>query len=268
MSVEKSEYLSRLLAKKGIKHEVLNAKNHAREAEIVARAGRLGAVTVATNMAGRGTDIMLGGNAEFLAVQELKAKGLDPVETPEEYEAAWDARLRGDPRPRGVRGHQGRRGRRPVRARHRAPRVAPHRQPAARSLGPSGRPRREPLLPVAHRRPHAAVPVGRRRGDPRPHELPRRRRDRVGHGLARDQERAVARSRRATPRSARTSSSTTTSSTASARRSTPTAATSCRATTSPTACSTSSRTRSTPSSTTTPARATARAGTSTRSGPS
>ncbi|WP_424935338.1 MULTISPECIES: preprotein translocase subunit SecA [Bacteria] len=90
VSVEKSEYLSRLLAKKGVRHEVLNAKNHAREAEIVARAGRLGAVTVATNMAGRGTDIMLGGNAEFLAVQELKAKGLDPVETPEEYEAAWD----------------------------------------------------------------------------------------------------------------------------------------------------------------------------------
>nr|WP_239528160.1 preprotein translocase subunit SecA [Microbacterium esteraromaticum] len=90
VSVEKSEYLSRLLAKKGIKHEVLNAKNHAREAEIVALAGKLGAVTVATNMAGRGTDIMLGGNAEFLAVQELKAKGLDPEETPEEYEAAWD----------------------------------------------------------------------------------------------------------------------------------------------------------------------------------
>lgn len=90
VSVEKSEYLSRLLAKQGIKHEVLNAKNHAREAEIVARAGRLGAVTVATNMAGRGTDIMLGGNAEFLAVQELKSKGLDPAETPEEYEAAWD----------------------------------------------------------------------------------------------------------------------------------------------------------------------------------
>ncbi|MDQ0725887.1 preprotein translocase subunit SecA [Microbacterium sp. W4I20] len=90
VSVEKSEYLSRLLAKKGVKHEVLNAKNHAREAEIVARAGRLGAVTVATNMAGRGTDIMLGGNAEFLAVQDLKGKGLDPVETPEEYEIAWD----------------------------------------------------------------------------------------------------------------------------------------------------------------------------------
>src|SRR6478609_4715645 len=91
VSVEKSEYLSRLLAKKGIKHEVLNAKNHAREAEIVARAGRVGAVTVATNMAGRGTDIMLGGNAEFLAVQEMKAKGLDPVETPDEYEGEWDS---------------------------------------------------------------------------------------------------------------------------------------------------------------------------------
>ncbi|WP_396642974.1 preprotein translocase subunit SecA [Microbacterium sp.] len=90
VSVEKSEYLSRLLAKKGIKHEVLNAKNHAREAEIVARAGLPGAVTVATNMAGRGTDIMLGGNAEFLAVQEMKAKGLDPVETPDEYEAEWE----------------------------------------------------------------------------------------------------------------------------------------------------------------------------------
>ncbi|HWU28846.1 MAG TPA: preprotein translocase subunit SecA, partial [Microbacterium sp.] len=69
-SVEKSEYLSRLLAKKGVRHEVLNAKNHAREAAIVAQAGRLGSVTVATNMAGRGTDIMLGGNAEFLAVAE------------------------------------------------------------------------------------------------------------------------------------------------------------------------------------------------------
>ncbi|WBU37816.1 preprotein translocase subunit SecA [Homoserinibacter sp. YIM 151385] len=88
-SVEKSEYLSRLLAKKGVKHEVLNAKNHSREAAIVAQAGRLGAVTVATNMAGRGTDIMLGGNAEFLAVAEMNAKGLSPVDTPEEYESAW-----------------------------------------------------------------------------------------------------------------------------------------------------------------------------------
>jgi len=90
-SVEKSEYLSRLLAKRGVKHEVLNAKNHAREAAIIAQAGRIGAVTVATNMAGRGTDIMLGGNAEFLAVAQMHDKGLSPVDTPDEYEAAWDA---------------------------------------------------------------------------------------------------------------------------------------------------------------------------------
>ncbi|MCF8529640.1 MAG: preprotein translocase subunit SecA [Aquiluna sp.] len=89
-SVEKSEYLSKLLAKRGIKHEVLNAKNNAREANIVAQAGQFKAVTVATNMAGRGTDIMLGGNAEFLAVQEMAKLGLDPNEQPEEYEAAWD----------------------------------------------------------------------------------------------------------------------------------------------------------------------------------
>jgi len=98
-SVEKSEYLSRLLAKKGVRHEVLNAKNHAREAAIVAQAGRLGSVTVATNMAGRGTDIMLGGNAEFLAVAEMNARGLSPVDTPDEYEAEWDAvfeRIKGE----------------------------------------------------------------------------------------------------------------------------------------------------------------------------
>ncbi|TFB85813.1 preprotein translocase subunit SecA [Cryobacterium algoricola] len=89
-SVEKSEYLSRLLAKRGVRHEVLNAKNHAREAAIVAQAGRLGSVTVATNMAGRGTDVMLGGNAEFLAVAEMNAKGLSPIETPDEYETEWD----------------------------------------------------------------------------------------------------------------------------------------------------------------------------------
>jgi len=89
-SVEKSEYLSRQLAKAGVRHEVLNAKNHAREAAIIAQAGRLGAVTVATNMAGRGTDIMLGGNAEFLAVQEMAARGLSTEEDPDAYEQAWD----------------------------------------------------------------------------------------------------------------------------------------------------------------------------------
>jgi preprotein translocase subunit SecA len=90
-SVEKSEKLSGMLAKRGVKHEVLNAKNHAREASIIAQAGRLGSVTVATNMAGRGTDIMLGGNAEFMAVAEMAAKGFDASEKPEEYEANWDA---------------------------------------------------------------------------------------------------------------------------------------------------------------------------------
>ena len=90
-SVEKSEYLSRLLAKAGVRHEVLNAKNHAREAVIVAQAGRLGAVTVATNMAGRGTDIMLGGNTEFLTVAELAKQGINAEEHPDQYQAAWDS---------------------------------------------------------------------------------------------------------------------------------------------------------------------------------
>ena len=76
VSIEKSELVSALLTKKGIPHNVLNAKNHEKEAEIVAQAGKLGAVTVATNMAGRGTDIMLGGNAEFLAKAELRRQGL------------------------------------------------------------------------------------------------------------------------------------------------------------------------------------------------
>ncbi|PSK97898.1 protein translocase subunit secA [Haloactinopolyspora alba] len=87
-SVEKSERLSQLLRKRGVPHEVLNAKQHDREAAIIAQAGRRGAVTVATNMAGRGTDIMLGGNHEFMAHAELKQRGLDPVENPEEYNAA------------------------------------------------------------------------------------------------------------------------------------------------------------------------------------
>jgi preprotein translocase subunit SecA len=88
-SVAKSERLSQLLTRRGIAHEVLNAKNHAREAAIIANAGRKRAVTVATNMAGRGTDIMLGGNPEFFADIALRDRGLTPEETPEEYEAAW-----------------------------------------------------------------------------------------------------------------------------------------------------------------------------------
>ena len=92
-SVEKSELMSKYLTRSGIPHEVLNAKQHDREATIVAEAGRKGAVTVATNMAGRGTDIMLGGNPEFRATQELERRGLDPVENQVEYEAAWGAAL-------------------------------------------------------------------------------------------------------------------------------------------------------------------------------
>ncbi len=92
-SVEKSEYLSGQLREQGVAHSVLNAKQHEREAAIVADAGRKGAVTVATNMAGRGTDIMLGGNPEFRAIAVLKSQGFSPEETPEEYEAAWDAAL-------------------------------------------------------------------------------------------------------------------------------------------------------------------------------
>ena len=78
VSVEKSEQLSKILGRRGVEHTVLNAKQHAREAMIVAQAGRLGAVTVATNMAGRGVDILLGGNPELLAEQELRARQLDP----------------------------------------------------------------------------------------------------------------------------------------------------------------------------------------------
>ena len=93
VSVEKSEELSAVLTRRGIKHEVLNAKQHEREAAVIARAGTVGAVTVATNMAGRGTDIMLGGNPEFMADFELQRQGLNPAENPEEYEAAWPAEI-------------------------------------------------------------------------------------------------------------------------------------------------------------------------------
>jgi preprotein translocase subunit SecA len=93
VSVEKSEHLAALLRRRGIPHEVLNAKQHEREAAIIAMAGHKGAVTVATNMAGRGTDIMLGGSPEFLADQDLRSRGLDPVETPDEYQAEWASTL-------------------------------------------------------------------------------------------------------------------------------------------------------------------------------
>jgi preprotein translocase subunit SecA len=91
VSIEISEHLSRLLKKRGIAHQVLNAKYHEREAEIVAQAGREKAVTIATNMAGRGTDILLGGNPDFLAKELVRKKGLDPATAPPAArEAAWN----------------------------------------------------------------------------------------------------------------------------------------------------------------------------------
>ena len=99
VSIEKSERLSKLLKKRGITHQVLNAKYHEREAEIVAQAGRDKTVTIATNMAGRGTDILLGGNPDFLAKALLSKKGLDPATAPPEArEAAWlEAKKATDP---------------------------------------------------------------------------------------------------------------------------------------------------------------------------
>lgn len=85
ISIEKSEFVSEILKKRGIKHNILNAKHHEKEAYIIAQAGRVGAVTIATNMAGRGTDILLGGNAEYLAKEELDAKGITPENT-QDYE--------------------------------------------------------------------------------------------------------------------------------------------------------------------------------------
>ena len=161
VSVEKSENLSRLLEKRGMPHEVLNAKQHFREAEIVAQAGRLHAVTVATNMAGRGVDILLGGNPEGLAQRDLAGRGPRP-------------RHRGGPGPprraaRRSTSDECKAEGEKVRElgglyvlgteRHESP---PHRQPAAGPLRPPGRPGREPLLPVARGRAHAPVRHRRR----------------------------------------------------------------------------------------------------------
>ena len=108
VSVEKSEHLSNKLKKRGVPHTVLNAKMHADEAQVVAMAGHKGAVTVATNMAGRGTDIMLGGSVDFLADAELRKQGLDPFEDGDAYETAWPGHGREDQGPgrqRARRGH-------------------------------------------------------------------------------------------------------------------------------------------------------------------
>ena len=92
-SVERFEYLSQLLDKRGVKHSVLNAKYHEEEGNIIARAGRPGNVTVATNMAGRGTDIVLGGNPEVILDMKLRERGLDPFDDEEKYQEAWDAEI-------------------------------------------------------------------------------------------------------------------------------------------------------------------------------
>ena len=151
VSIEKSEKLSRLLTGLGIRHEVLNAKNHAREALIIAEAGARGSVTIATNMAGRGTDIKLGGNPEFRARRRAgtQATPEDVARLYPEELARWQHGLPGGEEPR-----------RPARAGHRAARVAAHRQPAARALRPPGRPGLLALLHLAGRR--ADAPVRRR----------------------------------------------------------------------------------------------------------
>ena len=149
ISVEKSEKLSGILKQMGVRHEVLNAKNHEREAFIVAQAGRKGAVTVSTNMAGRGTDILLGGNPEFLAQEEVckqkiasrsRRAGLTVADRSSTTSSAATALPRAHRQlERHLRALQGavrrrarrsRRRRRPAHRRHRTPRIAPHRQPA------------------------------------------------------------------------------------------------------------------------------------------
>ncbi len=167
VSIEKSERLSKLLKKHGIQHQVLNAKYHEREAEIVAQAGREKTVTIATNMAGRGTDILLGGNPDFLAKALLSKK-----------RARSGHRARrgaGDRVGRRQEGHRpgaraGGAARRPAHHRHRAPRVAAGGQPAPRPLGPPGRSRLLALLPLARGRPPAHL---RLRADPAHHGPPR-----------------------------------------------------------------------------------------------
>ena len=164
VSIEKNELLSHLLQREGIQHNLLNAKNHEKEAEIVAQAGKLGAVTVATNMAGRGTDIMLGGNAEYLARADLVKAGYSE-EVIVDATGYADTDNAGDSgRPEAVcradglsQGHhrgggrKGPRGRRPVHHRHRAPRIPPDRQSAPWPCRPSGRPRRDPVLYLSGR---------------------------------------------------------------------------------------------------------------------
>ena len=109
-----------MLSKRSIPHNVLNAKFHEQEAGIIAEAGRRGAITVATNMAGRGTDIVLGGNVDFIVDQRLRERGLDPVETPEDYESRLARRAARVKEQVAEEAELVKRGRRAVRAGYRA----------------------------------------------------------------------------------------------------------------------------------------------------
>ena len=178
-SIEKSELLSDILKRKGVRHVVLNAKFHEKEAEIVAQAGRLGMVTIATNMAGRGTDILLGGNSEFMARQDLVKKSqaravsaaegaIQPVAGPgmvrfyyqsQEFEttqAGWDAAIASHEAAakaeHGLRGHRRRPATSSATERHES---RAGRQPASRSRRTPGRPGGFAVLSFARRRSHA-----------------------------------------------------------------------------------------------------------------
>ena len=195
-SIEKSEHLSELLKKRKIQHNVLNARYHEQEAFIVAQAGVPGAVTIATNMAGRGTDIQLGGNVDMRIKAELA--GI----TDEAEREARDRRITRRSRRQQAEG-AGRR--RPLHDRHRAPRKPPHRQPAARPFRPPGRSRRLQILPVAAGRSDAHLRLGAHGRDPdrawawsraKPSPIP---------GSTRRWKRRSRRSKRATSKSARTS---------------------------------------------------------------
>ncbi len=182
VSIEKSERVADKLKKTGVKHYVLNAKNHEREAEIVAQAGRFGAVTISTNMAGRGTDIVLGGNPEFMAAAEAGTR--EPAD-PEFPGCAGEVRRTVQGRARASA-----RGRRPAHPRHRAPRVAPHRQPAARPVGTPGRPRLVAILHVARGRLAAHLRRRPAQGPDGPNRDGGQRAHRASMDIARDRKRA------------------------------------------------------------------------------
>ena len=170
VSIEKNELLGKLLTREGIKHNLLNAKNHEKEAEIVAQAGKFGAVTVATNMAGRGTGYYAGRQRRVYG-QKRPAQGRHERRAYRRgHRLRRDRRRRNSECPQALcreagraQGRDRRRsrprasGRRPVHHRHRAPRLPPYRQPAPRPCRPSGRPRRNAVLYLSGGRPHAPV---------------------------------------------------------------------------------------------------------------